>query len=279
MIDAPVGTLLAPGAFRDDQIRWLPLASRRSFFADPFAVVRGGTLHVLCEEFDYRDSKGRICSFELATGRSPTSAAALVLPRPCVLPLPGRARGQDLLRAGDLDGQRDRPVPGRRVPAALVEGRGARSELPGRGSDCLPARGALVAPVHARRSARGRRALGLACIRLARSVDGARPEPSQDGRTRRSSGRPPVRPRGRALSTGAGLCAEVRVANRDAACHRAHSERLPRGAGQRSGGDAGQRVPTRASHADGFARRDLDRRSSRSLRVARIPSLSRDLGR
>jgi hypothetical protein len=81
VIDAPVETLLAPGAFRDDQIRWLPLASRRSFFADPFAAVRGDTLHVLCEEFDYRDSKGRICSFELPEARSPTaSAPALVLP-------------------------------------------------------------------------------------------------------------------------------------------------------------------------------------------------------
>ena len=81
VIDTPVATLLAPGGFRDDQIRWLPLASRRSFFADPFAVVRGETLHVLCEEFDYRDSKGRICSFELPQTGSPTApAAALVLP-------------------------------------------------------------------------------------------------------------------------------------------------------------------------------------------------------
>jgi hypothetical protein len=81
VLDAPVGTLLAPGTFPDDQIRWLPLASRRSFFADPFAVVRGDTLHVLCEEYDYRDSKGRICSFELPRGRSPSApAAALVLP-------------------------------------------------------------------------------------------------------------------------------------------------------------------------------------------------------
>lgn len=66
VLEAPLETVLVPGAYDDDCIDWLPLDGRGGFLADPFAVVRDGTLHVLCEYFDYRDGKGHICTLDLS---------------------------------------------------------------------------------------------------------------------------------------------------------------------------------------------------------------------
>ena len=72
ILDAPAGSLV-DSTYEDDRIEWFPLPDRKAFVADPFGVERDGTLHVLCERFEYGSSKGHICSFEMAAGRPPTT--------------------------------------------------------------------------------------------------------------------------------------------------------------------------------------------------------------
>jgi hypothetical protein len=67
VLNVPVGELLATGAYADDRIEWFPLDGRESFLSDPFGVMRGGRLHVLCEHFGYRESKGQICTIDCST--------------------------------------------------------------------------------------------------------------------------------------------------------------------------------------------------------------------
>jgi hypothetical protein len=64
----PVGALLAEGDDLDGRIEWLPLEDREGFFADPFGVVRDGKLQILCEYFDYRAARGRICTLGYSPG-------------------------------------------------------------------------------------------------------------------------------------------------------------------------------------------------------------------
>lgn len=66
VLSASVETLLVPGAYADGDIQWFPLAGRGGFLADPFGIERGGTLHVLCERFDYRSAVGDISTFDFA---------------------------------------------------------------------------------------------------------------------------------------------------------------------------------------------------------------------
>jgi len=47
------------------RINWIRLAQKNCYFADPFAVTFNGKIHILCEQFDYRQSKGRIVAIEL----------------------------------------------------------------------------------------------------------------------------------------------------------------------------------------------------------------------
>lgn len=64
VLRVPFETLLLPGAYQDNSIEWYPLDDREKFLSDPFGIVRGGTIHVLCEYFGYRSSKGRICAID-----------------------------------------------------------------------------------------------------------------------------------------------------------------------------------------------------------------------
>jgi hypothetical protein len=64
ILDAPVAALLRPGTYRDDNIEWFPLRDRGKFLADPFGVVREGAIHILCECFEYRCSRGHICALD-----------------------------------------------------------------------------------------------------------------------------------------------------------------------------------------------------------------------
>ncbi len=81
VLNVPIGTLLAPGGYNDASIEWLPLEGRKSFLADPFAVVRGGTLHILCESFSYRESRGHVCTLDYSGGRVTRQLeAAITLP-------------------------------------------------------------------------------------------------------------------------------------------------------------------------------------------------------
>jgi hypothetical protein len=64
VLRVPVEALLRPGAYLDGSIEWFPLDDREKFLADPFGVVRDGTIHVLCEYFAYRCGKGHICTLD-----------------------------------------------------------------------------------------------------------------------------------------------------------------------------------------------------------------------
>ena len=79
-LDAPVGSLIVPGAYDDERIEWLPQDSREAFLADPFGIVRDGSLHVLCESFRYDESLGRVCTFEIGSdGTATTPVRAIEL--------------------------------------------------------------------------------------------------------------------------------------------------------------------------------------------------------
>jgi hypothetical protein len=67
-----VAKLLQPGNYSDAGIEWFPLDHRKSFLADPFGVVRGGTIHILCESFRYRSGKGHICALTYSHHRFTT---------------------------------------------------------------------------------------------------------------------------------------------------------------------------------------------------------------
>jgi hypothetical protein len=59
VIPVPVETLLRSEKYSEENIEWFPRTNRKRLVADPFGVMRDGTLHVLCEYFPYR-SRGEI---------------------------------------------------------------------------------------------------------------------------------------------------------------------------------------------------------------------------
>jgi len=59
IVQQPIGDFLDPAKQRP-AVQWLPARSRREFIADPFGIVRGGRLTVICEYLDYRDNLGVI---------------------------------------------------------------------------------------------------------------------------------------------------------------------------------------------------------------------------
>jgi len=46
-------------------IHWFAPPERGRFLAGPFGITKNERNHILCEEFDYRISKGRIVSIEI----------------------------------------------------------------------------------------------------------------------------------------------------------------------------------------------------------------------
>ncbi len=54
-------------SFLEDKpnVRWLPPSGQGKFFADPFALNKNDNICILCEEYDYNSSRGRIVSLEL----------------------------------------------------------------------------------------------------------------------------------------------------------------------------------------------------------------------
>ena len=64
ILHVPAGGLLAPGAYVDSDVEWFPLADRKGFLADPFAVLRDERVHVVCEYYSYRESKGELRALE-----------------------------------------------------------------------------------------------------------------------------------------------------------------------------------------------------------------------
>jgi hypothetical protein len=82
VVDSPVGEILRSGHVAP--ARWLPSPPRFRFYADPFALSIGSCLHIVFEDFDYRQAKGRISSITLM----PDHTATLLRP---VLETPGHA--------------------------------------------------------------------------------------------------------------------------------------------------------------------------------------------
>ena len=81
VLPTPVETILASGVHTDEKIQWFPLAGHDGFLADPFGIERDGTLHMLCEYFDYRSARGRICTIEFTRRRFSTEPVdAITLP-------------------------------------------------------------------------------------------------------------------------------------------------------------------------------------------------------
>jgi hypothetical protein len=63
IIPEPITVFLRPDA--RPRVRWLQRVNMDKYLADPFATIRDGRIHILCEEFDFRTSKGRIVTIEL----------------------------------------------------------------------------------------------------------------------------------------------------------------------------------------------------------------------
>jgi len=70
------------------RITWMPDAGRWRYFADPFALRRGDTLHVFVEAFDYRTKHGVIERHELDLPSGRWSPGRIVLARPFHLSYP-----------------------------------------------------------------------------------------------------------------------------------------------------------------------------------------------
>jgi len=62
------------------RIHWLTQTRSNGFLADPFGIFKDDKLTILCEDFDYRTSKGMISSVESAQTARPLIRPAIVLP-------------------------------------------------------------------------------------------------------------------------------------------------------------------------------------------------------
>lgn len=78
VVNAPIDTFLSTNEMR--KVQWFPRDPNGRFFADPFGVMKDGTLYILCEEFDYAKPKGRIVSIKLKDGAFSPPELALELP-------------------------------------------------------------------------------------------------------------------------------------------------------------------------------------------------------
>lgn len=79
VIPQPAQAFLGPGPVR--QITWLPLKRKGRFAADPFVIQRDGRLHILYEDYDFREMKGRIACVEVySDGSVSRSEPAIELP-------------------------------------------------------------------------------------------------------------------------------------------------------------------------------------------------------
>jgi hypothetical protein len=74
--EEPIGVFLQPGV--RPRVRWLTPSKKGICHADPFAIRKDETLHIFCEEFDYKIDKGRIVYIKLADDSPPSE------PRPTI---------------------------------------------------------------------------------------------------------------------------------------------------------------------------------------------------
>ncbi len=79
IVEAPIQAFLTPGA--KPAVRWLAPPAASEFVADPFALYDGKSLSLLCEQFRYAASRGRIACAQLdLEGRASGLTAALEMP-------------------------------------------------------------------------------------------------------------------------------------------------------------------------------------------------------
>ena len=78
VVQEPIQAFCRPG--HRANIQWLPAVGGGRFLADPFAIVRGTQVFVLCEEFDYRSRQGIISAFTLDTSGAPPRATPAITP-------------------------------------------------------------------------------------------------------------------------------------------------------------------------------------------------------
>ena len=71
IVHEPITALLQRNA--NTHIDWLPRLKKDAYLADPFGISFDGRTYVLCEEFEYRSSKGRIVSLEFDEDFSPSN--------------------------------------------------------------------------------------------------------------------------------------------------------------------------------------------------------------
>ncbi len=83
IVPAPIGSLDADRlrALRDE-IVWLPEAGDWRYFADPFGLVRGQTLHVFVEAYDYRTKRAHVERHEYGLAERRWRPGRVVLVRP-----------------------------------------------------------------------------------------------------------------------------------------------------------------------------------------------------
>lgn len=89
IVPAPIEELDAARlAALKDRVVWLPQAGPWRYFADPFGLIRGQTLHVFVEAFDYRTKHAIIERHELELPGLRWRASRRVLERPFHLSYP-----------------------------------------------------------------------------------------------------------------------------------------------------------------------------------------------
>jgi hypothetical protein len=78
IVASPIAAFLNPEV--KPRIHWLPQTRSKGFLADPFGIFKDDKLTILCEDFNYRTSKGIISSVESAQTARPLIRSAIVLP-------------------------------------------------------------------------------------------------------------------------------------------------------------------------------------------------------
>jgi len=93
VIAAPIHALIGSGSTA--KVQWYPLSGRNGFLADPFGIPRKGGATILCEYYDYRLGKGKICSIEFDEHTFATSRrTAIDLPFHLSYPYLVESRGE-----------------------------------------------------------------------------------------------------------------------------------------------------------------------------------------
>jgi len=63
----PIHAFLEPAA--RPKVFWIPPPKLDGFLADPFLIAKNKKTYIMCEEYDYKNMKGRIVSLELENGK------------------------------------------------------------------------------------------------------------------------------------------------------------------------------------------------------------------